>query len=107
MASYDQNNPSKREIEKHDLVYDAWHNRYVKRDGSDTPNQNFDVNHYQSRDGMSHEFTRGRPKTPEAHERLSAEKIAYDSVFDSGYAENKQRKTKQSFMERMIFGRDS
>ena len=108
MAEYDTQNPSNWERHKYSLVYDAWHGRYFRGDGKDRPDPNFKVNEYTSRDGMTKEFTRGAPLTPEAHQQLSAEKLAYDSVFDTGYAENAPtRKTKQGFMERLIFGRDS
>ena len=104
MAEYDPTNPSERDKRKHDLVYDAWHNRYVKRDGSDTPNQNFGVNHHRSKDGMLNEFTRGQARTPEGHEQIRAEKLAYDSVFDGGYAENKPYKETKG-LARFLFGK--
>jgi hypothetical protein len=60
-----------------------------------------------STDGLRHTFSRGAALTPEGHKQRAYEREAYERNFGGGYAENSKRKTKQSFMERLIFGRDS
>jgi hypothetical protein len=93
-----------KEQKKLGVHYDAYYDKYLKDDGSDTPAPNFKVNEYTSKDGMRKEFSRGTPLTPEGHAQVSAERLAYESTFGGGYQENEPyRETKG--LARWLFGK--
>lgn len=106
MAEYNKHNPSKADKQKYDLVYDAYLDHYVKRDGSDSPPPNFKVNEYTSKDGMRKEFSRGAPITPEGEAHVRNEKLAYDGMFGGNYEEHDTSNIKPNRgMKRLLFGK--
>lgn len=81
MGDYNPTNPSESDKRKYNLEYDAYFDRYFRKDRSDAPPPNFKGKEWRSADGLSWSYTRGAAITPEGHRIQRAQDLAYQQMF--------------------------